>query len=286
MSATVLVLDSGIGGLGVLRHLRDRITAARFVYVADNAAFPYGERREPELQVHLVTLMAQLIEALAPDIVVIACNTASTLVLDPLRQRFDTAFVGTVPAVKPAAARSRSGLVSVLATPATVRRDYTGELIDRFGRDCAFTLIGSRRLARLAEARMAGERVDRAAVRAEILPCFVKEKGRRTDVVVLACTHFPFLLDEFERLAPWPVEWVDPAAAIARHAADVVRERCGGKRDGGWPARDLALFTGGVPSGRAGLELMSRFGLEPRDAETVLHSRARGPIPAHQGVRT
>ena len=260
MSPTILVFDSGIGGLSVLGPLRERLPSARYVYVADDAAFPYGDFAEPALVAHIVTLMDDLIGRFSPDLVVIACHTASTLVLAPLRARFDTAFVGTVPAVKPAAASSRTGLVSVLATPGTVRRDYTKDLIETHGGACKFTLVGSARLAALAEAKMASGAVSDADILAEIAPAFVTDGDRRTDTVVLACTHYPFLRAEFERLAPWPVDWIDPAPAIARQAAVVLGE-AGAAQDAGDAEPGLAVFTSGrVPPPMIG-QVLSRFGL-------------------------
>jgi glutamate racemase len=161
--------------------------------------------------------MAELVAAERPDLVVVACNTASTLVLGPLRERFpELPFVGTVPAIKPAALASRSKLVSVLATPGTVRRDYTHGLIREFAGDCEVTLVGAGRLASLAEAALRGEPADEAEIAAEIAPAFVARDGRRTDQIVLACTHFPLLADRLRAAAPWQVELVDPAPAIAR----------------------------------------------------------------------
>ena len=242
----ILVFDSGIGGLSVLRAIRTLLPAADYVYVADDAAFPYGNWREQALSAHIVALMDGLIADHRPDIVIIACNTASTLVLPPLRARHAVPFVGTVPAVKPAAERSRSGLVSVLATPGTVRRDYTRDLIEAHGRACAFTLVGSARLAAVAEDKLAGRPLDEAAIAGEIAPCFVTAgDGRQTDIVVLACTHYPFLVDEFRRLAPWVVEWLDPAPAIARRVLQVLAETGAVPAD---PAGSLALhFTSGKP---------------------------------------
>jgi glutamate racemase len=169
----------------------------------------------------VVTLVSDLIRRTAPNAVVIACNTASTLVLPPLRSLFGLPFVGTVPAIKPAAERTKSGLVSVLATYGTMRRDYTRELIDRFAKSCHVRLVGSANLARFAEARMRGEPVSDPAIFGEISPAFMEQDGRRTDVIVLACTHYPFLINNFRDVAPWPVEWIDPAAAIARRVAAV-----------------------------------------------------------------
>lgn len=200
----------------MLAEVRAARPDADILYVADDAGFPYGAWEEAALTDRVVDVIGGLIDRHGPDVVVIACNTASTLVLPPLRARHALPFVGTVPAVKPAAAATRTGLVSVLATPGTVKRDYTRALIDTFAGSAAVTLVGSARLAPLAEAAMRGEHVSDTDVAAEIAPCFVRDGARATDVVVLACTHYPFLLDRFERLCPWPVTWIDPAPAIAR----------------------------------------------------------------------
>src|SRR5919206_643370 len=216
LSGPVLVFDSGVGGLTVLAEIRAARPDAPLLFVADDAVFPYGALDSAALVARVVGLLGPIIEAERPSLVVIACNSASTVVLPPLRARFAVPFVGTVPAVKPAAAATRTGLVSVLATPATVARDYTRALIRDYAPHCDVTLVGSARLAALAEARMRDETVADEDIRREIAPCFVERGGRRTDTVVLACTHYPWLLDRFERLAPWPVRWIDPAPAIAR----------------------------------------------------------------------
>src|SRR4051794_29919365 len=203
----ILVFDSGVGGLTVFREITHARPDARFVYVGDDAVFPYGKIPEATLVERVLGLMGGLIETHRPDLVVIACNTASTLVLPALRERFAVPFVGTVPAIKPACAASQSKMVSVLGTEATVAREYTHALIRSFGRGCDVTLVGSAHLATLAEAMLAGDNVDDDAIRAEIEPCFVIDGTERTDTIVLACTHFPLLLAQFERLAPWPVRW-------------------------------------------------------------------------------
>ena len=219
---TILVFDSGLGGLTVYREVAAARPDARFVYVADDAGFPYGRLAETDLVARVVALMAELIAAHRPDLVVIACNTASTLVLPQLRARFTVPFVGTVPAIKPACAGSLSKMISVLGTEATVRREYTRKLIHDFAAGCAVTLVGSARLAGFAEAQLHGEPVADEAIAAEIAPCFVGAEGRRTDTVVLACTHYPLLLDRLTRLAPWPVKFLDPAPAIARRVVELI----------------------------------------------------------------
>lgn len=223
--ATVLVFDSGLGGLTVYREIAAARPDARYLYVADDAEFPYGGRPEPELIARVRDVIGDAIARHAPDLIVIACNTASTLALADLRTRYTVPFVGTVPAIKPACAQSRTQRVAVLGTLATVSREYTRALIREFAGGCDVALVGSPRLASFAEAELAGASASDADILAEIAPCFVQADGRRTDTVVLACTHYPLLLERFRKLAPWPVEWLDPAPAIARRVADLLRER-------------------------------------------------------------
>ena len=166
-----------------------------------------------------------------------------------------------MPAIKPAAALSRSKMISVLATPGTVARDYTRGLVESFAGDCRVTLVGSTTLAGLAEAAMAGAATDEAAIAAEIAPCFVVEGEARTDCVVLACTHYPLLLEQLERLAPWPVTFIDPAAAIARRV-DAVLVAHGHRRGPDRIARATAAITSGRIPGPLLLATLSRFGLE------------------------
>jgi len=219
---TILVFDSGLGGLTVLREIVAARPDAHYVYVADDEFFPYGHHSEEAIIDRVVPLIGGLIKAHAPDLVTIACNTASTLVMAHLRERYQVPFVGTVPAIKPACASSRSKRVSVLGTRGTVRREYTRKLIDDFAQGCEVTLVGSPELASLAEAALNGREVDDADIAAEIAPCFVEHAEARTDTVVLACTHYPLLIDRFTKLAPWQVSWIDPAPAIARRVVDLL----------------------------------------------------------------
>ncbi|MDO9560804.1 MAG: glutamate racemase [Bradyrhizobium sp.] len=222
---TILVFDSGLGGLTVLREIVRARPGAHYVYVADDAFFPYGHHGEDEIIARVVPLIGELIAAHAPDLVVIACNTASTLVMSHLREQYKVPFVGTVPAIKPACARSMTKRVSVLGTRGTVKREYTRALIRDFSQGCEVTLVGSADLASLAESALSGEQVSDLAIAAELAPCFIgngEADPARTDTVVLACTHYPLLMDRLVRLAPWPVDWIDPAPAIARRVSDLL----------------------------------------------------------------
>jgi glutamate racemase len=222
---TILVFDSGLGGLTVLREIVRARPGAHYAYVADDAFFPYGHHGEDEIIARVVPLIGELIAAHRPDLVVIACNTASTLVMSYLREAYTVPFVGTVPAIKPACASSKTRRVSVLGTKGTVKREYTRALIRDFAQGCDVTLVGSADLAALAEKALSGEAVSDAAIAAELAPCFVGNGASdpdRTDTVVLACTHYPLLMDRLVSLAPWPVDWIDPAPAIARRVSDLL----------------------------------------------------------------
>ena len=222
---TILVFDSGLGGLSVLREVVRGRPDAHYVYVADDAFFPYGHHGEDEIIARVVPLVGDLIAAHAPDLVVIACNTASTLVMSHLRAAYELPFVGTVPAIKPACASSRTRRVSVLGTKGTVKREYTRKLIHDFAQGCEVTLVGSGELASLAEAALSGNAVRDEDIATELAPCFLgngADDPARTDTIVLACTHYPLLLDRLTKLAPWPVDWIDPAPAIARRVSDLL----------------------------------------------------------------
>jgi glutamate racemase len=223
---TILVFDSGLGGLTVLGEIVRARPDAHYVYVADDAFFPYGHHSEDQIIARVVPLIGELIGKHVPDLVVIACNTASTLVMSHLREQYNVPFVGTVPAIKPACARSKTKRVSVLGTKGTVRREYTKALIRDFAQGCEVTLVGSAELASLAEAALSGVAVNDRDISAELAPCFVgdgEDHATRTDTVVLACTHYPLLMDRLVRLAPWKVDWIDPAPAIARRVADLLK---------------------------------------------------------------
>jgi glutamate racemase len=253
----ILVFDSGLGGLTVLREIVSARPDAAYTYVADDAFFPYGQHTEDEIIARVVPLIGDLIATHKPDLAVIACNTASTLVMAHLRQAYGIPFVGTVPAIKPACAASRTKRVSVLGTRGTVRREYTRTLIRDFAGDCQTTLVGSEHLAALAEAALRGEAVSDAAIAAEIAPCFVGDNAAtRTDTVVLACTHYPLLLGQIQRLAPWPVDWIDPAPAIARRVVDLA----GPKAADISPAPARMIFTSGKASSELNGALKPFFG--------------------------
>ena len=240
----ILVFDSGLGGLTVFREIIKARPDAHYFYIADDARFPYGRISEDELIPRVLGIIGEAIGAHQPDLVVIACNTASTLALTELRANFKVPFVGTVPAIKPACAKSKSKLVSVLGTEATVAREYTMGLIREFAQDCEVKLVGSAWLAAFAEAELNGKPASDEAIAAELAPCFVEKDGKRTDTIALACTHYPLLGERLKKLAPWPVEWIDPAPAIARRVLDLTGKA---SKEKGQPAQ-IAFTSGRTPS--------------------------------------
>jgi len=231
----LLVFDSGIGGLGVAAQIRRLNPQADLIYLADNGFFPYGEKPDAVLLPHIVELIGTALRQFRPRAVVVACNTASTIALPALRAAFELPFIGCVPPVKPAAAASRSKVIGVLATAATVRRPYLGKLIQAFAPGCTVRSLGTPALAELAEQKFRGAVVD---VGPAIAPLFAQPEGGLIDAIALGCTHYTFLLPEFTALYP-AISWFDPALPVARQALAVA---------GGLPAApaagQIAYFTG------------------------------------------
>ena len=227
-SAPLLFFDSGVGGLSVLGPTREALPNARIVYAADNAGYPYGTKSEAELAARVPALLGRLVERFRPRLAVIACNTASTIALDHVRAALDIPVVGTVPAIKPAAELSKSRVIGVLGTEATVRQPYVDDLAARFAADCTVIRHGSAELVELAEAKLAGGKVSVEAVRDAIAPMVRQPDGEKMDVMVLACTHFPLLSEEISAALPEIVQ-VDGGPGIARRIACLTQEQA-------WPA--------------------------------------------------
>ena len=250
--APILFFDSGVGGLSVLGPTRALLPSAPFVYAADSAAFPYGTRTEEEIAARVPALLGRLVERYHPRLAVIACNTASTIALRHVRSAQEIPVVGTVPAIKPAAELSRSRVIGVLGTEATVRQPYVDDLAARFASDCEVLRHGSAELVALAEAKLAGEPVDPAEVAKAVAPLSARPD---MDVVVLACTHFPLLAEELRTALPQAAQ-IDGSAGIARRIAHLT--------DGqSWPEEPpegIALFTGGPPDAEL-RGALARFGL-------------------------
>lgn len=218
----VLVFDSGMGGLTVAREIMARAPGLAVDYAADTGFFPYGDKSDAALRARLPEIAEKLVARAKPDVFVIACNTASTLALDQVRARLDIPVVGTVPAIKPAAASSKTGVIGLLATPGTIRRQYTADLIRDFASGLSVILHGSIDLVRLAEAYAAGEPYDPAGFAEAQQPLFDAEGGDEMDTIVLACTHFPLVRAQLAAAAPRKVDYIDSGAAIARQTLRVL----------------------------------------------------------------
>ncbi|WP_137897551.1 glutamate racemase [Sphingomonas sp. 2SG] len=237
--APILFFDSGVGGLSVVAPTRVLLPRAPIVYAADSAGFPYGIKSEAEIAARVPALLGRLVERYRPRLVVIACNTASTIALPVVRAALDVPVVGTVPAIKPAAALSRSRVIGVLGTEATVRQAYVDDLAARFAGDCTVLRHGSAELVRLAEAKLAGATADPVRYRAVLGGLFDQPEGARIDVIVNACTHFPLVAAELAAAAPAGVHFVDGGPGIARRIAFLTEGQ-------GWPAGESvhrAVFT-------------------------------------------
>lgn len=215
----ILFFDSGVGGLSVLGPTAALLPQAPLVYVADSAGFPYGTKSEAEIAARVPALLGRLAERYDPRLIVIACNTASTIALQHVRAALDLPIVGTVPAIKPAAALSRTRTIGVLGTAATVRQPYVDDLAARFAGDCTVLRHGSAALVELAEAKLAGESIAAEVVANELDGLFHQPGGDRIDVIVNACTHFPLLEAEMRGAAGEDMAFVDGGPGIARRVA-------------------------------------------------------------------
>jgi glutamate racemase len=214
----ILVFDSGLGGLSIVGELQRANIECDIYYLADTAFFPYGEKSDASLIDRLPMIIQQAVNHCAADLVIIGCNTASTLALDQVRARLNLPVIGVVPAIKPAAALTKTGTIGLLATPNTVSRPYTDQLISDFAQGVTVVRHGAIGLAGAAEDFLCGSPLNHSILKASMDGLFGQRGGDNIDVVVLACTHYPHLKRELAALAPRPVTWVDSGAAIARRA--------------------------------------------------------------------
>jgi glutamate racemase len=260
----VLVFDSGVGGLSVFDAILASGAALELDYVADNSWLPYGLKSDAELRARVPALLHSMTQQWAPDLVVVACNTASTIALDAVRAALTVPVVGVVPPIKPAAALTRTGVIGILATPATVRRAYTNDLIAQFAPDKRVIRFGSAALVAAAEEKLRGAPVNGEAIAEAMAGLFGAPGGGELDVVALACTHFPLLDKELAAAAPRACLWLDSGEAIARRGASVLIAPPGAPR-----VRHAGFTDAGVIEAlRAALEVrgfstIARIGASP-----------------------
>jgi glutamate racemase len=223
----------------VLQEIGALLPNAPIVYAADNAGYPYGTKSAAEIEARVPALLGRLAERYDPALIVIACNTASTIALDPVRAALHVPIVGTVPAIKPAAALSKTRAIGVLGTDATIVQPYVDRLAAEFAADCTVVRHGSAELVDLAEAKLRGEATDPAAYARILDGLLSRPGGERVDTVVLACTHFPLVENELAAAAPRPLRFVHGGPGIARRVAQLTEAR-------NWPdapSEGLVLFT-------------------------------------------
>lgn len=217
----MVIVDSGLGGISVVRALLGTPHAEPLIYVADTGGFPYGKRSVFDITNRAIGLMEHILARHPGQTIVLACNTLSTLCLTTLRERFSVPFVGTVPAIKTAAKQSVTRRFTLLATPNTAQSHYSQGLINEFANDCVVDVYGAPNLAVYAETLLLGGVVEDGALRNELAPAFCNDAFGKTDSIVLGCTHYPLIQDALERVSPWPVQWVDSSEAIARRAREL-----------------------------------------------------------------
>ena len=217
----VVVIDSGLGGLTVFDAIREQVPTWPLVYCFDNAAFPYGEKSEQAVVERVRACIAKLCRHITPSVVVVACNTASTVVLPILREWLNIPVVGVVPAIKPAASASKNKCIGLLATPGTIERSYTEKLIGSYAKTCHVVRVGSSELVHMAERKLCGELVSLSALHNVLRP-FI-EGYIVPDHIVLGCTHFPWLLEELKQsVSTFDIRWVSSGKAVAKRVASLI----------------------------------------------------------------
>lgn len=226
----ILVFDSGVGGLSVMHEIQQRLPDCQYLYASDNAAFPYGTKAESELIARVDQVLHALLQHIEQgygpvDMIVVACNTASTLTLPHIRSHFSQPIVGVVPAIKPAALQSRSKVIGLLATPATVARPYTHDLIKEHAAHCTVISVGSSELVQLAEQKLRGEIIAPEKIAAIVAPFYTAPRSAELDTIVLACTHFPLLKDELRHSLPEGIQLIDSGEAIARRVEFLLQQQ-------------------------------------------------------------
>lgn len=254
--APLLFFDSGIGGLSVLKAVRAILPDAPIVYVADFAGLPYGSKTEIQITARVAGLLGRLVERYRPRLVTIACNTACTIALNEVRAAIDVPIVGTVPAIKPASEQTKTGVIGLLGTAATVRQRYVDQLEGEFATNMTLLRHGAPELVHAAEAKMRGEAVDPQIYADAMNGLTSQPGGDGLDVVVLGCTHFPLLQDELLAAAPG-MRFVDGAAGIARRIAHLTTGQA-------WPSEPSArifVTTGLVTEAEPLRPALARFGI-------------------------
>ncbi len=262
----VLVFDSGVGGLSVTREIQRRLPGLSLIYASDNGFFPYGTKGEAELIARVDKVISTLLQQYPVDILVIACNTASTLTLPHLRSQLSLPIVGVVPAIKPAAQQTQTGVIGLLATPATVARPYTHELIREYAPRCEVISLGSSELVQIAEQKLRGEPIEHAAIAQILQPLVTHTQYAQMDKLVLACTHFPLLKEELTAELPATVQMIDSGEAIARRVEYLLQGR---RVNTAKQLQNLAVFTKKTAEAEQLAPALKNFGIYHQSYLTI-----------------
>jgi len=256
-SAPILLFDSGVGGLTVLREMRALLPDAPVIYVADNAGMPYGSKTEAQVAARVAGLLGRLTERYRPRLVCIACNTASTIALGMVREVLEVPIVGTVPAIKPAAFATRSGVIGLLGTEATIRQGYVDRLEREFASDKVLLRLAAPELVGAAEDQLRGSEADTAIFTRVAQALRAMPRGEEIDTVVLACTHFPLLESQLAEAFSAGVQFIHGAQGIAQRIAHLTE---GQRFERAVP--DRALFTRDDPANAAYAPAFAQDGLD------------------------
>jgi glutamate racemase len=254
------LLDSGIGGLTVLAETRKALPDARLIYAADMAGIPYGTKTEAEVAARVAGLLGRMSERYKPRLACIACNTASTIALGMVREVLEIPIVGTVPAIKPAAALTKTGVIGLLGTQATIRQAYVDKLEAEFASDKRLIRVAAPGLVGVAEAKLRGGEVDRTVIERAVAELKSQPDGERIDTIVLACTHFPLLKDEIAACFGKGVQCIDGAVGIARRIAHLTD----GQEFAGASA-SLAVTTGALDNFQSLAPVLVNCGIDHID---------------------
>lgn len=256
-AAPILMFDSGVGGLSVLAEVRKALPEAPVIYAADNGGLPYGPKSEAEVAARVCGLLGRMSERFKPRLICIACNTASTIALGMVRDVLNVPIVGTVPAIKPAAEMTSTGVIGLLGTAATIRQGYVDRLEAEFAADKRLLRFAAAELVGAAEAKLRGQAVDPAIYARAAAGLRSQPGGDAIDTVVLACTHFPLLQADLQAAFGPEVRFVDGAAGIARRIAYVTQGQSFERSE-----PDFALFTRADESLASLAPALASFGLE------------------------
>ncbi|MFV0431539.1 MAG: glutamate racemase [Alphaproteobacteria bacterium] len=212
---SALLIDSGLGLLSVARAIHQTYPEIKLFALSDHEGFPWGPRKNNDLITRCLNLVEKGLKETQAEAVVIACNTATTVALEELRDHFDVPIVGVIPGVKPAAHMTKTGNIGVLATEGTIERMALDELISEFAADCKVVKVGSHNLAAMAEDKLQGKLLDYDIIE-QNLQAF---KEQEVDVVTLGCTHYPLLLEELKIASEGKIHFLDSGFAVARQLA-------------------------------------------------------------------